>query len=89
MADGGAKSGRRLRVVVPDPAVVMQEAVTDSIVTGKFRWCRARLLHALARADEQGVLGEVLDELLEGEDAAVAERVRARLRERGWTKERT
>lgn len=39
------------------------EQAVDLVVAHKFPWCRARLLHALAGADEQGILSDVLDEL--------------------------
>ena len=51
-----------------------QEAATHLIVEHRFKWCRAKLLHALAGAMEQGVLDEVIEELLDGdvvEDAVV------------------
>lgn len=41
-----------------------QEIATDLITKRKFKWCRARLMHALAGAHAQGVLHEVLTELL-------------------------
>lgn len=41
-----------------------QQSVSAAICERRFEWCRARLLHALAGAAEQGVLLEVLKELL-------------------------
>jgi hypothetical protein len=41
-----------------------QEAVSAAICEHRFSWCRARLLHALGGACEQGVLLEVIKELL-------------------------
>lgn len=41
-----------------------QEIASDLIAKREFRWCRARLMHALAGAHAQGVLDEVLTELL-------------------------
>lgn len=41
-----------------------QESVSAAICEHRFEWCRARLLHGLAGAAEQGVLLEVLNELL-------------------------
>lgn len=59
------------------------ERATDEIVAHRFPWCRARLLHALVGADEQGVLKDVLDEL--GVDA---DKVRAYFKDNGWTRRR-
>lgn len=42
-----------------------QDFVTDEIAMGNYRWCRARLFQALKHADEQGVLKEVLQEVVE------------------------
>jgi hypothetical protein len=42
------------------------ELVNAMIVSHAFPWCRARLLHALGAAEEQGVLIDVLTELLGG-----------------------
>ena len=59
------------------------EQATDALVSGHIHWCRAKLLHALAGAAAQGVLGEVVDELLpEAED--LGERLVAALRDTGW-----
>ena len=44
-------------------ALTQVEAANDLIVRHVFPWCRARLLHALAGADAQGVLLGVLEEL--------------------------
>jgi hypothetical protein len=41
-----------------------QDSVSAAICERRFSWCRSRLLHALAGAAEQGVLLEVLKELL-------------------------
>lgn len=43
--------------------LAMQEVASGMVVSGLFRWCRARLFAALAGAARQGVLKEVLDEL--------------------------
>lgn len=40
------------------------EAATKLIVEHRYPWCRAKLLHALAGAEEKGILEDVLDELL-------------------------
>lgn len=47
--------------------LVQNETATHLIVEHRFEWCRAKLLHALAGAMEQGVLDEVIDELLDGD----------------------
>jgi hypothetical protein len=47
-----------------DPKLDENEKASALIVAHDFKWCRARLLHALAGADEQGILEEVLEELL-------------------------
>jgi len=41
----------------------VNELVADALDARKVNWCRARLLHALAGAAEQGVLEEVIEEL--------------------------
>lgn len=46
-----------------DRSRVLERAV-EVVASHEFPWCRARLLHALAGAAEQGVLAEVMDELL-------------------------
>jgi hypothetical protein len=65
-----------------------QESASDMICTHQFNWCRARLLHALAGAHEQGVLHEVLDELLSDTDddhrEAATYSIKSFLRS-GWT----
>lgn len=60
------------------------ERANDMLVAHAFPWCRARLLHALGAAEEQGVLADVLAEILG--DSAEAEHVRAHLRRHGWSK---
>lgn len=57
--------------------------VVELVVSHKFPWCRARLLHALAGADEQGVLMTVLEELLPDDDDAPLVIANA-LFENGW-----
>ena len=49
---------------LPIVPLAAQERTTDQIINGDFKWCRARLLHALAGAAEQGVLQDVIDELM-------------------------
>lgn len=60
------------------------ERTNAMIVAHAFPWCRARILHALGAAEEQGVLADVLTELL-GDEAEV-EHVRKHLRRHGWSK---
>jgi hypothetical protein len=69
-------------------AVAANEAATSAIVGGKVRWCRAKILHVLAGAATQGVLDEVLGELV-SEHSDLTERVVAALRESGWLPEKT
>ena len=59
------------------------EEATSAIVAGHVRWCRAKVLHALAGAASQGVLEEVLSELVPEDESLPARVVRA-LRETGW-----
>jgi hypothetical protein len=60
------------------------ETINRAIVEHAFPWCRARLLHALGAAEEQGILEDVLSELL-GDDAEI-DHVRKHLRRHGWVK---
>ena len=48
------------------------EEASALIVSHRMNWCRARIMHALAGADEQGALEQVLDELL-GDDGPAAD----------------
>ena len=52
------------------------------------KWCRARLLHAMANAARQGVLDEVVGELvaLDSESEEVLERLLEGLVDTGWLK---
>lgn len=61
-----------------------QDAVTVAISNGSYRWCRARLLHALVGAARQGVLDEVFGELFEADDGAVVAALKRKLAENGW-----
>lgn len=54
------------------------------LVNPSTKWCRARLLHALANAAKQGVLDEVIDELLDDDESAVKERLHDALALTGW-----
>lgn len=63
-----------------------QDVAVDLIVNRKFKWCRARLFHALAGAAEQGVLAEVLDEIFGPYALLVSSRIHSRLRNHGWLK---
>jgi hypothetical protein len=57
------------------------------IVDHTLPWCRARLLHALAGAEEQGILREVLEEVTYGDDTEnTIKNVQGYLRENGWLK---
>lgn len=73
-------------------AMTSNEAFAEALRLRTVNWCRARLLHAFAGAAEQGVLREVLDELLdEGsgpEDGfEVHERIVRSLKATGWLAE--
>lgn len=59
-------------------------AFAEMLVNPAARWCRARLLHALANAAKQGVLDEVIDELLDDDESAVKERLYDALARTGW-----
>ena len=60
------------------------ERTSRFIVAHAFPWCRARILHALGAAEEQGVLEDVLTEIL-GESSEIAH-IRQHLRRHGWAK---
>ena len=66
-----------------------QETTSNAICQHRFVWCRARLLHALAGAAEQGVLLDVLDELLgDHQDAdEVGYAFKRALLKSGWMKD--
>lgn len=61
----------------------VSERATEAIVRREVQWCRAKLLHALAGADAQGVLADVLGELLPDEEG-LAERMASALAATGW-----
>lgn len=66
-----------------------QDAIADAIRDGRYYWCRARLLAALAQAEKQGVLKIVIDELIDagasdGGTEDVHEKVRDALYRSGW-----
>jgi hypothetical protein len=73
------------RVLTP---AVRQEIATDLIAKREFVWCRARLMHALVGAHAQGVLEEVLAEIVgdfESLDAeTLADDIGTWLSEHGW-----
>jgi hypothetical protein len=60
------------------------DLVGEQLAAHAVRWCRARLLHALAGAAEQGILAEVLDELLDGDGERVNAAITAALGRTGW-----
>lgn len=73
--------------VPPGPLPVEeQDAVSAAICERRFSWCRARLLHALAGAADQGVLLEVLRELLPETGATFHAMFTATLTATGWMK---
>jgi len=59
-------------------------AAVHLIVSRHLRWCRARLLHALAGAAEQGVLEEVLSELFPRTGIHILTRIVRELERYGW-----
>ena len=60
------------------------EAFVRALTSPRTKWCRARLLHALSGAAKQGVLDEVVDELLEDDGDEVKERLVNALVRTGW-----
>jgi hypothetical protein len=81
------KHEREMDWKVPDTQSALDRVddATSLIVEHTYPWCRARLLHALGGAEEQGILAEVLAEVLEGPEAA--QRVfRHHLREHKWAR---
>lgn len=63
------------------------DQAVNLIVDHKLPWCRARLMHALAGAEEQGILREVLEEVTHGDDTEnTIGNVKAYLRNNGWIK---
>jgi hypothetical protein len=62
----------------------INEIVVEALVAHRVNWCRARFLHALVTAGEQGVLEEVLAELLPAEADEILEKFRAALVASGW-----
>lgn len=83
MSDIGTRRAEKRRA--------LQDAAVEVMKDGTFQWCRARLLHAIAGAARQGVLQEVLEELIEGEtygpfddSTAVLEAMLSHLRSTGW-----
>lgn len=59
------------------------ETASSAVVRGDVNWCRAKLLHVLAQANHQGVLAEVIDELLDDAGETSAKMTEA-LRQTGW-----
>jgi hypothetical protein len=55
------------------------ELACELLSSRQFNWCRARLLHALAGAAAQGVLDEVIHELLDDAPDVDAENVIERI----------
>lgn len=68
----------------PTPAE-QNEIATTRIVSHEYPWCRARLLHALGGAAEQGILDDVIHEVLDErwQDEVLEEMLRA-LECTGW-----
>lgn len=71
------------------PALLAQERTTSLLRRHAYRWCRARLLTALGSAESQGVLREVLEELLDGHPGSseAIDAIAAALNARGWTRQ--
>lgn len=53
-------------------AILAQERTTSLLRRHAYRWCREHLLTALGSAESQGVLREVLEELLDGHPGSSA-----------------
>jgi hypothetical protein len=60
----GSSACTERKALTPEQVEVAVEAMRE----GTFPWCRARLMHALAGAALDGILREVLDELLERDE---------------------
>jgi hypothetical protein len=67
-------------------ALELNEVVSMALANDRVHWCRARLLHALAGAAKQGVLDEVLNEILPDDGDAIAQRIVESLKASGWMK---
>ena len=74
------------RTACPTRTVTLKrvEDTNAMLVAHAFPWCRARLLHALGAAEEQGILADVLSEILG--DSGDVRHIREHLRRHGWTK---
>ena len=73
-------------------ALTSNEAIVRALELRQVSWCRARLLHAFAGAAAQGVLQEVLEELLDEGSSAddgfeIHERIVRSLKATGWLQE--
>lgn len=87
-----AAAGAAGAVIGTSPTLSEVDSANTLIVSHKMPWCRARLLHALGAAEEQGVLDDVLRELIEDESSVSrldeGDRARCLLRAvltaRGW-----
>jgi hypothetical protein len=67
----------------PRLSLDLNNTFAEALTSQRLSWCRAKLLHALAGAASQGVLHEVLDELLD--DAGVTEdRILRAMADTGW-----
>jgi hypothetical protein len=62
----------------------VNETVAGALASDQVNWCRARLLHALAGAAKQGVLAEVVQELLPDDGGEITHRLIDSLKATGW-----
>lgn len=83
-------TARGRRAEIASRTVDEVERANALIVSHRMPWCRARLLHALGAAEEQGVLDEVLRELLDdsanNNASSVSASVRNALRRHRWSR---
>lgn len=85
----GAQRHMRPRLLAPSAS---NELFASALRLRQIEWCRARLLHAFAGAARQGVLLEVLEELLDEDSGPedgfeIHERVVRALKATGWLSE--
>jgi hypothetical protein len=62
----------------------LNEVVAGALANDRVHWCHARLLHALAGAARQGILVEVVQELLPDDGDGISARLVEALKASGW-----
>jgi hypothetical protein len=80
----GSGEWKSLRELSAPVSVELNDIVSTALAGDQINWCRARLLHALAAAAKQGVLAEVVQELLPHDGDTIMERLIESLTETGW-----